>query len=209
MTVILCDFDGTLTETETMDIIYEQFAACGTKYAERWVRAEISTLVEIVSSFRTITATRLVMEKRLADIELIPGAIEFVQACWQKKQTFAIVSDGLRWYIEFVLEQHGLWDLKIYTNEIFFQDGRFLFSWPWYHPSTPLRGTSKSNIIRMLQQHGEEVVFIGNGHSDTDVVGVADRIYARGFLAEYCENKGVTATVFTDFHDLIRYFPHL
>ncbi|HEY43185.1 MAG TPA: HAD-IB family phosphatase [Anaerolineae bacterium] len=201
--VVLCDFDGTLTPFIVIDHLYKTFAQCGLEFAERWERGEISTMEEMESTFATVTASREEMESELAKLELVPGASNFISFCQERGYSFAIVSDGLQWYIEYILQQHGITDIKIIASQIYFKTNGFHFSYPWYNPEVPLRSTSKPTIIRHYQERGSRVAFIGDGTSDFEVVGVADSIYARRKLAEYCQSKGVPAIAFTDFFDLI------
>jgi 2-hydroxy-3-keto-5-methylthiopentenyl-1-phosphate phosphatase len=200
---ILCDFDGTLTPFIVIDHLYKTFAQCGLEFAERWEKGEISTMEEMESTFATVTASRKEMERELAKVDLVPGASNFISFCQERGYSFAIVSDGLQWYIEYILQQHGITDLKIIANQIHFKPDGFHFSYPWYDPEIPLRATSKPAIIRRYQGRGYRVVFVGDGASDYEVVGVADLIYARRKLAEYCRSKGVAAIAFTDFFDLL------
>jgi len=201
--VVLCDFDGTLTPFVIIDHLYETFAECGLEYAERWERGEISTMEEMESTFATVTASREEMERELAKVDLVPGSSEFISMCQKREYSFAVVSDGLEWYIEYILRQHGITGIRIVASQIHFEPGGFRFSYPWYDSQIPLRATSKPTIIRRHQERGSKVAFVGDGTSDFEVVGVADLIYARRKLAEYCQSKGVPAIEFTDFFDLL------
>jgi 2-hydroxy-3-keto-5-methylthiopentenyl-1-phosphate phosphatase len=201
--VVLCDFDGTLTDTETMELIYRNFASCGMKYADLWSQGKLSTIEEITAAFATISASREEIEVLFDGISLLPGAVDFLQRCQSQGSEVAVASDGLRWYIDHVLMLHGLSGLRVYANSIYFEPDGFRFSWPWYDPGTPLRSSSKAGIIRRYQRKGLTVSFIGNGESDTGAIGVADRLYARGWLAEYCERMGAEYVRFTDFRNLL------
>jgi 2-hydroxy-3-keto-5-methylthiopentenyl-1-phosphate phosphatase len=201
--VVLCDFDGTLTPFIVTEYLYKIFAGCGLEFAERWERGEISTMEEMESTFATVTASREEMESDLAKVDLVPGASNFISFCQERGYSFAIVSDGLKWYIEYILQQHGIEDIKIIAGQIHFQPDGFRFSYPWYDPEIPMRATSKPTIIRRYQERGSRVAFVGDGTSDYEVVGVADLIYARRQLAEYCQLKGIAAIEFTDFFDLL------
>ncbi|UCF62183.1 MAG: MtnX-like HAD-IB family phosphatase [Anaerolineaceae bacterium] len=201
--VVLCDFDGTLTDFIIINHLYETFAECGLEYAERWERGEISTMEEMEKTFATVTASREEMESEVAKVDLVPGVPEFISMCQERGYSFAVVSDGLHWYIDYILRQHGIAGIKIFASHIHFEPGGFRFSYPWYDPQIPLRSTSKPTIIRQHQEKGSKVAFIGDGTSDFEVVGVADLIYARKKLAEYCQSKGVPAIEFTDFYDLL------
>jgi len=201
--MILCDFDGTITESETMELIYSRFAACGLKYARMWSQGLISTIEELTATFAEIEAPPAEMEAVFDELALTPGAIEFLQGCQAKGTPVAIVSDGLRWYINHVLARHNIRDMRIYANGIYHEPDGYKFSWTWYDPAAPHRSNSKANIIRRYQRRGYHVTFIGNGESDAEVVGVADRLCARSWLVGECERRGEPCIPFTDFFDLM------
>jgi len=204
--VILCDFDGTLTKHETMDLIYSRYASCGLKYSKLWSQGLISTMEEVSSTFAAIDAGREEMETLFDEIELIPGTAEFLRDRIAEGRQVAVVSDGLRWYIEYILSRAGFSDIRVYANGIYFEPGGFKFSWTWYDPETPMRSSSKAGIIRRYQRRGHKVAFIGNGKSDANVIGAADRLFAREWLADFCERQGVDFIRFEDFFDLESYF---
>jgi 2-hydroxy-3-keto-5-methylthiopentenyl-1-phosphate phosphatase len=201
---VLCDFDGTIVPCDTVGEIYRRFAdpSCS-EFVERWIRGEISTQQELQACFGTIKATRAEMESLLTRIPVDPAFPEFLGLCQKQGYRFAIASDGLSWCVDYVLRRHGICGITIYSNEIHFEPDGFSFSFPWYHAESPLRGVSKSALVRQHQAQGNSVVFIGDGSSDTDAVQVADLVYARDRLLEYCGKRGLQAVGFSDFADLL------
>ncbi len=202
-TVVLCDFDGTLTKVNVMDYIYTRFAACGMKFAERWERDELSTMEELRQTFATVQAKRPELEAAISKIALVPGIEEFIAFCKDRRYGFAILSEGLRWYIEYLLVLHGITGVMIYANEIFFEEEGFKFSFPWFDPRTPLRGTSKQAIIKHYHERGQRVAFVGDGRSDYEAADVADAVYGCGLLTEYCRQEGIPVVPFADLNDLM------
>jgi 2,3-diketo-5-methylthio-1-phosphopentane phosphatase len=158
---------------------------------------------EMELSFATVHASRVEMESELAKVDLVPGVPDFISMCTEHGYPFAIVSDGLQWYIEYILQRHGITDIPIFSAQIHFKPDGFRFSYPWFDPAVPLRATSKPSIIRRYQENGSKVAFVGDGTSDFEVVGIPERIYARRKLAEYSRSQGVPAIEFTDFYDLL------
>jgi len=201
---VLTDFDGTITIGGVLDLIYSQFAqpSCW-KLVERWIQGEITTPQEIQGCFSSMKATREEMESVLDSVQIDPGFPDFVQFCQQQGYTVAILSDGLRWYINYILNRHEFEGLQVYANEIIFLPDGYQITTPWYHPRTPKRGVSKPNIIEKYKSEGYRVVFIGDGLSDIEAVSVADRIYARDELLDYCKQQDIPATSFSDMQDLI------
>lgn len=201
--VVLCDFDGTICTANTMDFLYHNFAACGMEFAEKWERGEISTAEELRSTFATVGASREEMERALSTLEIDEGFHRFLAHCQKRGYHVAVVSDGLEWYIEYILSQHGISGLPIYANRIHFENGDFRFEFPWFHEDTPLRGVSKPRILFSYQDQGKKVAYIGDGKSDTDAIHEADLVFARGWLAEHCTELGIEAVVFDRFDELI------
>lgn len=201
---VLTDFDGTITIGGVLDLIYTKFAqpSCW-ELVERWIRGEITTPQEIQGCFSSMRATREEMESVLDTVQIDPSFPDFIQFCQGQGYTVAILSDGLRWYINYVLNRYEIEGLQIYANEITFLPDGYQITTPWYHPMTPRRGVSKPNIIQKYKSEGYQVIFVGDGLSDIEAVSVADRIYARDELLDYCKQQDIPATSFSDMRDLI------
>jgi len=58
-------------------------------------------------------------------------------------------------------------------------------------------------IIRKYQAEGYKVVFVGDGPTDKEAAEVADFVFAKGRLVEYCQAKGLPFTAFESFSDLL------
>ncbi len=190
-TAILSDFDGTVTPTQVLNTIYDKYAAPSYKQTlARWDKGEISTMEEVETVFKTVNSSRQDIEVFLSTVELDPGFSALRKLCVEKDYLFAILSDGFCWYIDYILNGNGVIGTKVYAGDIHFEDNGFRFSYPWYDASTPMRCTSKPTIVRDYQRHGYEVVFIGDGLSDQEVLGVADVVYAKDVLLEYALETG-------------------
>ncbi len=202
--VVLCDFDGTATPHTVINELLETFADPAWRdLAEAWERREITTPQGLPLCFSHVKATRAEMESFLATIPLDPAFPDLVGFCRKKGHGFAIASDGLSWYVRYILESHGIHDVTIYANEIAFEAHGFRLSFPWYSPETPLRGTSKVAIMRRHQAQGAKVVFIGDGLTDIEAAPVADVVYAKDGLLAYCRDEGIAALAFSTLRDVL------
>ncbi len=202
--VVLCDFDGTATPLSVIDELFREFAdPSWMELAAAWERREIGTPQGIPYAFGTITASRADMEALLDSIPLDPALPDLIVFCEQRGYGFAIVSDGLTWYIRYVLDRHGIGDIPIYSNEIHFEPAGFRFSFPWYDARTPLRGTCKVAIIEHHQEEGAKVVLIGEGQTDSEAAEVADLVYAKDSLLEYCRARDIPAIAFSALQDVL------
>ena len=201
---VLCDYDGTASPDITVDLLYQRFAAPSwVEVTQRWERGGISTREELLTNFPTIRAGRAELEAFLDSLAIDPGVPGLLAFCRQHGYAFAIVSDGLTWYIEHVLRRHGLEGLTVYSNEVRFDPDGIHLSFPWYDPECPLRGVCKAAIVRRYQSQGYRVAFIGDGASDREVMGVADVLYAKSTLLAMCREQGVAAIPYTTLDDVI------
>lgn len=204
-TAVLCDFDGTATQIDVTDTLYLEF---GDEVCEattrRWARGEITTPQELRICFSRMHPKKEEMEDFIDSVPLDPGFDALVSLCRRRGYEFAVLSDGLHWYIDRILERHGFEDITVYANEIEFHDEGVELSFPWRDPDTPMRGTSKPSIVRCYQRRGFQVVFIGDGLSDVEVAGVADLLYAKGRFLETCREQGVPAIPFSELGEVVQ-----
>jgi 2,3-diketo-5-methylthio-1-phosphopentane phosphatase len=204
-TIILSDFDGTITTINVLDSLYEKFGGPGFRnHMERWRRGEISTMEEIELIFRTVKATRQDMETFLRTVDLDPGFKSLVNYCNNQDIPFAVISDGLRWYIDYILDFHDAGIPDVYAGDISFTSDGFRFDFPWYDPAYPLRSTAKPLIVKDYQQQGYSVIFIGDGLTDVEAAEVADVIYAKDVLLYEAGERGIQAQQFENMHDIYR-----
>lgn len=201
---VLCDFDGTATPCNVTDMLYHQFAAPSClEMVKRWERGEIGTREEMAACFATVTASRAEMELLLNSVPLDPAFPDLLEFCQHRGYHFAVVSDGLAWYIRYILDRHGVHNVQVYANEIQFGSDGLRLSFPWYSPSSPLRGTSKLALAQRYKAEGLQVVFIGDGLSDIEVVEAADILYARASLLDYCRERHILAIPFSSLSEVL------
>lgn len=206
-TAVLSDFDGTIVPINCVNALFDQFGDPLCKeLEERWVRGEISVEEEFRQGFSTISATKEEMENYLNSVPLDPAFPNFLEFCRTRDISFAIVSDGLRWYIEHIFARHGIHDVKIYACEIAFTPEGLQFAYPYYDPITPLGGTSKLALVRKYKQEGYQVAFIGDGNNDSHPAREADFVYARDHLLSFTQANGISAFAFTGFDEILEHF---
>lgn len=212
--IILCDFDGTITFQDSLLPIYEGFASCGTHFAELWDLGEVGTREEMIGTFKCIHASREEMEPALDQLTIDQDLHKVMAYCQDLDLEFAILSDGLEWYVRYILGRYGFSDVTTYANQIeFLADGTFHFEFPWFNPVNPKRGLYKPDIVEKYHQAGYHTIFIGNGGSDQDAVWKAERIYAKNPLFDYCQKNDIAAQHFETFAELLKLWqknpPHM
>jgi 2-hydroxy-3-keto-5-methylthiopentenyl-1-phosphate phosphatase len=200
---IISDFDGTIVPINTLNYLLEHFAAPEWRdITQSWARGELSQEDEYRLGFASVRASPEEMLPLLSKVPVDPGFPGFIDLCRQRGVPFAIVSDGLRWYIETILKNHGLHDISIYACEVHFLNPGYSFEFPFFHPSTPLNGASKRRVVQEYSRHYQPVIFIGDGHNDFKAAEVAGSVYARDRLLEIASQRGLPVSPFASFADI-------
>jgi 2-hydroxy-3-keto-5-methylthiopentenyl-1-phosphate phosphatase len=193
---LVLDFDGTVTERDTLDIVLERFGE-----AEVYERAEAEldagrlTLNEVISTeFATVTAPLdEVVAYVVEHARVRPGFAELARA-----RHPLIVSSGFHELIEPVLEREGVLDaVELRANRVDAQpDG-------W---RVHFRVAETCEVCGEPCKRGDlpagEVAYAGDGHSDYCAALAADRVYATGSLARYLDERGVAFEPLIDFRAL-------
>jgi len=193
---LVLDFDGTVTERDTLDIVLERFGD-----AEVYERAEAEldagrmTLNEVISAeFATVTAPLdEVVAYAVEHARVRPGFAELARA-----RHPLVVSSGFHELIEPVFEREGVLDaVELRANRV---DAR------------PDGWQVRYRVAETCEVCGEpckrgdlpvgEVAYAGDGHSDYCAALAADRVYATGSLARYLDERGVAFEPLTDFRAL-------
>jgi 2-hydroxy-3-keto-5-methylthiopentenyl-1-phosphate phosphatase len=195
---LVLDFDGTVTERDTLDLVLSRFG--DSEIYER-VEAELDagrmTLNEVIAAeFATVTipldeAVAYVLEHAVVR----PGFAELARA-----RHPLIVSSGFHELIEPVLEREGvLGEVELRANRV---DAR-PDGWVARFRDLETCGECGEPCKRSDLPEGE-VVYAGDGYSDYCAALAADRVYATGSLARYLDERGVPYEPLTDFRELVQ-----
>jgi 2-hydroxy-3-keto-5-methylthiopentenyl-1-phosphate phosphatase len=110
-----------------------------------------------------------------------------------------VVSDGFGFQVEEALAR---WDVDVLTNSVDFDTGALTF--PHVDRCCPCStcGTCKQAPIKDARRRDRDTVFVGDGVSDRKAALLADRLFAKDGLAEWCELTGVDYEPFTSLRDV-------
>lgn len=201
---VVCDFDGTATVDDLADAL--SIASIG---RERWQRANDAfhrgaiTFEQLLREiFEPITASAEEIRSFAADhVRFRPGFERLVRVSHGKGLPFVLASGGLDVYIRPALDKlppalvEGL-EIRANHGE---PDGRGLtLSFPYQHApgACGLCGSCKGAIVKELQAKGYCVVAVGDGNADRCMAGVADVLFARGRLLDWCRGAGIPCRPF-------------
>ncbi len=143
----------------------------------------------------------------LDGFELNRGFAEFVQLCRSQKIDLTIASDGLEFYIRYVLKRHDICDLPVLANAGTLRGGKLTVEFPHDNKSCDRCGSCKGERIREYRARNAStrIVFVGDGYSDACAVTEADLVFAKKDLVEYCRENNIGFVEYDDFLDVARY----
>ncbi len=203
--IVQCDFDGTVTTEDMGFFLLDTFAD---KEWRDWLelyRNDKITVGEFNSrAFATVRASKEeLLEATLCRVKLRNGFPELVDYCQEKGLHLVIVSNGLDFYIASILENAGLGDVETHAARTWFRPGGLEVK--YIGPDgVPLDSDFKAAYTRLFLKEGHRVVYVGNGPSDINPASLAQHIFARDGLLEYCQEKSLPCQPFEDFRDVIR-----
>ena len=202
---VLTDFDDTAAEQNVAQLLLERFGDPAWRQTRDRFRAGELTLTqyqEIV--FRNIRADRPTMQAYVKQhANLRPHFKELRDYCQDHEIPLAIVSQGLDFYIEAVLDAEGHAQVPVHAVNTSFTPDGISYHYEYARPGQEIQGNSKGLLVDRYRQMGYYVIYAGDGASDFEAIGRADLLFAHRTLAEECERRNVPYRPFTDFADLL------
>ncbi len=202
--VLFTDFDGTVSIGDVGNRLFHHFSqGRSDEPVARWLAGRIDSrqcLIEEAQTMRAVTQAEIFDFVDSFDVD--PSFATFVKFVRDRGIPLYILSDGLDIYIERLLKQNGLDDIPFFANRAVLNSGRIHFSWPYYDNSCGKCANCKGYHIRRLRPPGSMTAYIGDGKSDLCALPEADLIFAKNYLAEYCQQEGIDYFPFTDFTDV-------
>jgi 2-hydroxy-3-keto-5-methylthiopentenyl-1-phosphate phosphatase len=204
---LVLDFDGTLTSDDVGDALCDRFAPPAWRAIDdRWVRHELSLPEAQRAMWALVRATRGQAIEFLRDrITMRPGLGALVDAAAARAIPVWLASGGFDFYIEALLGDLRARFACAFYNTARFDGDRVAIAFPHAPLACGRCAVCKGRVCDLARADGaEEVLFVGDGHSDRCVVGHADGLAAvRGStLARHLDERGVAYRPFDRLDEL-------
>ena len=198
--LIVVDFDGTITERDTLDEMCRIYAPEQWAAAESDLQQRTMTLREVIAAeFAPIKGDHETIVSETVDrAEIRAGFAEFVRAAEEAGDRIVVVSSGFESIIRPVLERAGLDRLEVIAHDVRFTPDGGVVDFRHGEPCPVCGEECKRSVVDEMRDGGE-VAYIGDGYSDRCAAKAADRRFARRTLAEHLDREGVDYTWFDDF----------
>ncbi|KKI93927.1 2-hydroxy-3-keto-5-methylthiopentenyl-1-phosphate phosphatase [Bacillus sp. SA1-12] len=204
---IICDFDGTITETDNIIAIMKRFAPPEWNELKDGVLSQRISVKEGVGSMFKLLPSSLkndIIEFILNHAKIRSGFKEFVQYTKDNHLPLYIVSGGIDFFVYPLL--NGLVDEKhIYCNRADFSQEMIHIEWPHSCDETCKNdcGCCKPSLIKRLTDSEQSKIVIGDSITDLQAAKLADLVIARDLLLEKSKDLRLPHRPFTTFYDVI------
>jgi 2-hydroxy-3-keto-5-methylthiopentenyl-1-phosphate phosphatase len=192
---LVLDWDGTVTERDTLHLAIEQFGDVDVFHALEADLGRRLTLREVIAcEMETITAPLdEVIGRLLETVRVRPGFAELVA-----RHDPLIVSAGFHELIGPVLEREGV-RARVVANHVRADPA----GWRASFPEVDRCGVCGEHCKRVSVDGIGPYAYVGDGVSDRCVSLGADRVFARDGLARWLDERGVAYQPFDDLNDVL------
>ncbi|MCK6256688.1 2-hydroxy-3-keto-5-methylthiopentenyl-1-phosphate phosphatase [Fictibacillus sp. KIGAM418] len=207
--IIFCDFDGTITEKDNIIDIMKNFAPNGWELIkDQILNQEISIREGVEKLFSLIPSDRKneIVSYVLSTAKIREGFNEFAAYTKEHNIPLFIVSGGIDFFVYPMLD--GIINQnKIYCNGSNFQGETIQILWPHSCDSSCSNdcGCCKPTILRGYDSSRYEKIVIGDSITDLQAAKIADKVFARDFLIEKCEELSIAYDPFSTFYEIVQY----
>ena len=206
MIEIFCDFDGTLTNKDTLVVLLDKFADSDW-YAieERVLAGEIDERECLCSELALLTAPDEELMKTLEEeIRPAEGLEDLVQLVRLEGWPMRVLSGGLIRFSGALWQKWGYGDIPLYANDHRRNNSGHIEVIPAGTPRIRDRcNHCKRWHLEEATTRGSKVVYIGEGLTDFCPAEVANLSYAKGNLLKYLREKGFEVVAFESLSEVV------
>ncbi len=202
---IFIDFDGTIANPDSLYFLCQRFADRKWRQIEdKMEKGEIDEREGLQQEFDLLHMTREGALRAIDNgVTLDPYFPDFVKWCQERGLKVTLVSGGFLSFIKRFLRKYGLDYLPIKANRVRIEGKK------WRIIPSPVRkdcqkcNNCKTYDVEKAKARGEAVIYIGDGHTDRCPSAVADVVFAKDKLKQYCQKEKLPFYEFSNFKDII------
>jgi 2,3-diketo-5-methylthio-1-phosphopentane phosphatase len=201
---VFVDFDGTITATDTQELLMRRFAGDQAFFELQQQlaagRITVRQALDIqVESVRGASFDEVVMFL-LSATNLDRGFQAFAWACHEARLRLCVLSAGMRPIIRALLDTLDLPEIPVIAGDLDLSLAGWHMVWPDHSPN----GIDKRAYVESAKRMGRATTVIGNGVTDYEAALIADHRFARAgdLLERMLIESGVDYAPFYSFADL-------
>lgn len=205
---IFVDFDGTITGKDVGEAMFLKFGDA--EKSKAWIVEWLDQKINSVELWKLLCSTVKNFDGKKFDeflngIQIDPAFKKFVNYCHAEGFELRILSDGLDYYIQKILQREGLDHLEVYSNQLTFDDDNNLVPvFPFTDEECTQCANCKRNHLLNFSSEEDYSFYIGDGSTDICPAQFCDFIFAKNSLLRYCEVNRITYFPYSTFDDVIK-----
>ena len=206
--VIVSDFDGTITQKDSLYHFFSEFASEKWLEVEQdWVDGKIGSTDCLEREFELVPYLNEELIDAYTDtIKIDPYFREFNELRKTKGLDFIVVSDGVDYFINRILQKNGIKDIKIISNHGEFIGDKFRLTFPHAASNCARKaGTCKCSVINDLKKLYKKIAYIGDGFSDLCCANKVNILFAKSHLLAYCKENNISYIEYENFKGVIKH----
>lgn len=205
-TLVQCDFDGTITEEDVSFLLLDTFTDGNWRQLlEEYKEGKMSVGTFNTRAFAMVKAdeqTQLDLIFNSGRVKIRPGFHELLSYCSQHGMKPVIVSNGLSFYIEAILKSQGVRGIEVFAAKSRFRpegmDVKYIGP-----DGRAVEDSFKEAYTMLFLKQGYQVVYLGNGISDSYPAKRAHYVFATGDLLTRCRELNLACTPFNDLNEVV------
>ena len=203
---VFSDFDGTISIEDATDFILTRFAdSQWLQIEEEWKEGKIGSAECMRRQIALIRATKQQLDNALDEVSIDESFIAFSAFCAAQEIPLTVISDGVDYFIRQILSGYELEHLPIMANQLTIHSVKDHTAYQLSSPFSSAACSSASGVCKCRAVQSSDMrIYIGDGRSDFCVSDKPDLVFAKGKLAQYCQEKGTPYIPYYDFDDVTR-----
>jgi 2-hydroxy-3-keto-5-methylthiopentenyl-1-phosphate phosphatase len=203
-TLVQCDFDGTITQEDISFLILDNFAdGDWRKLLNDYQRGIISVGNFNTAAFNMVKADKETLREFVEQKTRIrEGFPELLALCREMDYRFVIVSNGLEFYINTILQMLGIENIEVFAAKAEFNPSGIKAKYVGPDGSE-LQNDYKVTYIRHFLEDKYYIIYIGNGASDVHSARLANQVFATDTMLAKCKKIKLECTPFNNLNDVV------
>jgi 2-hydroxy-3-keto-5-methylthiopentenyl-1-phosphate phosphatase len=200
------DFDGTVSNTDVVDLVLDKFASPAWQLVEKeWANGKIGSRECLSRQLALVTAEEKEILDLIDTVKVDAGFESFLKTAELLSVPVAIVSDGFDLFIHRILKNNVysalLKNLPVFANQVACKGGHLQISFPG-EPCEHGCANCKPAVLKKLSKPNDLLIFVGDGLSDRFAARVSVQTFAKGKLLPYCQENRLRHRAFEGFHEI-------
>ncbi len=206
--IVFFDFDNTIATCDVFDRMLPIFSRDNlwVKLEKDWESGKIGSHKCLKDQLRGLAITRLSLDRYLSGVKLDPYFSKLVRILSAMKIKVFVLSDNFDYILKRILYNHGIKNLRIYSNKLIFKENRLVPVFPYRNKKCDLCAHCKSKNLLANVSRDSIIIYIGDGRSDICPSKYADIVFAKDSLLKYFQENKLTCFAYKSLKDVYNSF---